>query len=138
MRHHHFREREPHYYAGKYKSIYFILFVSIKKTSQFGWIIIFFFWYKKKTVQEVSLFFFNRFLYKQLGAVRAESFIRPKSHYADTIINGVQESRQENFIPDCTPDPTLGEALLDTEEPLNLDEDEEELLQKLANRHYYR
>lgn len=21
MRHHHFREREPHYYAGKYKSI---------------------------------------------------------------------------------------------------------------------
>lgn len=22
MRHHHFREREPHYYAGKYKTVY--------------------------------------------------------------------------------------------------------------------
>lgn len=76
--------------------------------------------------------------FKNIGAVRAESFTRPKAHFADTIINGVQESRQENFIPDCTPDPTLGEALLDTEEPLNLDEDEEELLQKLATRHYYR
>lgn len=98
---------------------------------------------KKKIVQEVSLFFIQSIFfiytkYNKLGAVRAESFTRPKLHYADTIINGVQESRQENFIPDCTPDPTLGEALLDTEEPLNLDEDEEELLQKLATRHYYR
>lgn len=79
------------------------------------------------------------FLFELTGAVRPESLTRPKLHYGDSIINGVQESRQqESYNPECTPDPTLGEALLDTEEPLNLDEDEEELLQKLATKQYYR
>lgn len=61
-------------------------------------------------------------------------------HYQNGIVNGAQESRQETFGPECTPDPTLGEALQDTEVPLNLNEDEqEEFLQKLATRHsYYR
>lgn len=85
-----------------------------------------------------SIDLFYLYIYKKIGAVRAEALTRPKAHFADIVISGVQESRQENFIPDCTPDPTFGEALLDTEEPLNLDEDEEELLQKLATRHYYR
>ncbi|XP_037033533.1 neuroligin-1-like isoform X3 [Bradysia coprophila] len=86
MRHHHFREREPHYYAGN---------------------------------------------------VREESFTRPKQHYQNGVVNGVQESRQEGFGPECTPDTTLGDSLLDTEEPLTLNEEEEELLQRLATRHYY-
>lgn len=73
------------------------------------------------------------------GNVRAESYTRPKQHYQNGIVNGAQESRQQEvFGPECTPDPTLGEALQDTEEPLNLDDDEEELLHRLATRHYYR
>lgn len=59
-------------------------------------------------------------------------------HYQNGIVGGAQESRQEGYGPECTPDPTLGESLQDTEEPLNLDADEEELLQRLATRHYYR
>ncbi|XP_055705569.1 neuroligin-1-like isoform X1 [Phlebotomus papatasi] len=86
MRHHHFRERDPSYYAG---------------------------------------------------AVRAESFTRPKLLYPADPVNSVQESRQENYNPECTPDPTLGEALQDTEDTTLSAEDEEELLQKLATRHYY-
>ncbi|KFB50048.1 AGAP011916-PA-like protein [Anopheles sinensis] len=93
MRHHHFREREPHYYAG---------------------------------------------------SVRAESFSRPKSLYQNGLINDAQESRQESFGTECTPDPTMGEVLQeaggvpgDTPGNILTDEEEEELLEKLANRHYY-
>ncbi|XP_058130589.1 neuroligin-1-like [Anopheles ziemanni] len=93
MRHHHFREREPHYYAG---------------------------------------------------SVRAESFSRPKSLYQNGLINDAQESRQESFGTECTPDPTMGEVLQeagggpgDTPGNVLTEEEEEELLEKLANRHYY-
>lgn len=72
------------------------------------------------------------------GNVREESYTRPKQHYQNGVVSGAQESRQESFGPECTPDPTLGESLLDTEEPLILNEEEEELLQRLATRHYYR
>jgi hypothetical protein len=58
-------------------------------------------------------------------------------HFSNGILNDVQESRQENYGLECTPDPTMGEALQDTEED-GLTEDEEALLQKLASRHYYR
>lgn len=70
--------------------------------------------------------------------MREESYTRPKQHYQNGVVNGAQESRQESYGPECTPDPTLGESLLDTEEPLILNEEEEELLQRLATRHYYR
>lgn len=70
--------------------------------------------------------------------MREESYTRPKQHYQNGVVSGAQESRQEAFGPECTPDPTLGESLLDTEEPLTLNEEEEELLQRLATRHYYR
>ncbi|XP_035784425.1 neuroligin-4, X-linked-like isoform X1 [Anopheles albimanus] len=93
MRHHHFREREPHYYAG---------------------------------------------------TVRAESFSRPKSLYQNGLINDAQESRQESFGTECTPDPTMGEVLQegnggpgDGNSNVLSEEEEEELLEKLANRHYY-
>ncbi|XP_041783182.1 neuroligin-4, X-linked-like [Anopheles merus] len=101
MRHHHFREREPHYYAG---------------------------------------------------SVRAESFSRPRSLYQNGVINDAQESRQESFGTECTPDPTMGEVLQengvgggggggggpgDTLTNVLSEEEEEELLEKLANRHYY-
>ncbi|XP_049295416.1 neuroligin-4, X-linked-like isoform X1 [Anopheles funestus] len=93
MRHHHFREREPHYYAG---------------------------------------------------SVRAESFSRPRSLYQNGIINDAQESRQESFGTECTPDPTMGEVLQesgggpgDTIGNVLSEEEEAELLEKLANRHYY-
>lgn len=75
------------------------------------------------------------------GSVRAESFTRPKQIYQNGIINNVQESRQETYGPECTSDPTFGEALQDTEEPLNSDDDEideDELLDRLATRHFYR
>ncbi|XP_050081372.1 neuroligin-4, X-linked-like [Anopheles maculipalpis] len=93
MRHHHFREREPHYYAG---------------------------------------------------SVRAESFSRPRSLYQNGVINDAQESRQESFGTECTPDPTMGEVLQesgsgpgDTIANVLSEEEEAELLEKLANRHYY-
>uniref|UniRef100_A0A182LY48 Uncharacterized protein n=1 Tax=Anopheles culicifacies TaxID=139723 RepID=A0A182LY48_9DIPT len=93
MRHHHFREREPHYYAG---------------------------------------------------SVRAESFSRPRSLYQNGVINDAQESRQESFGTECTPDPTMGEVLQeagsgpgDTIGNVLSEEEEAELLAKLANRHYY-
>ncbi|XP_058054010.1 neuroligin-4, X-linked-like [Anopheles bellator] len=97
MRHHHFREREPHYYAG---------------------------------------------------TVRAESFARPRSLYQNGggLINDAQESRQESFGTECTPDPTMGEVLQEAGAGSGADgagsnvlseEEEEELLEKLANRHYY-
>lgn len=54
------------------------------------------------------------------------------------MVNGAQESRQEGFDPECTQDPTLGESQLDGDETQNLIEDEEEILQKLATRQYYR
>ncbi|XP_055619469.1 neuroligin-1-like [Toxorhynchites rutilus septentrionalis] len=87
MRHHHFREREPHYYAG---------------------------------------------------SVRAESFSRPRM-YSNGIINDAQESRLESFGTECTPDPTMGEVLHDgnSDGGLLSEEEEAELLEKLANRHYY-
>ncbi|XP_058459148.1 neuroligin-4, X-linked-like [Malaya genurostris] len=87
MRHHHFRERDPHYYAG---------------------------------------------------SVRAESFSRPRM-YGNGIINDAQESRLESFGTECTPDPTMGEVLQEgnTDGGLLSEEEEEELLEKLANRHYY-
>lgn len=72
------------------------------------------------------------------GNVRAESYTRPRQYYRNGIVNSAQESRQETFGLECTPDPTLGEALQDTDEPLNLDDDEEELLHRLATRHYYK
>ncbi|XP_058829143.1 neuroligin-1-like isoform X2 [Topomyia yanbarensis] len=87
MRHHHFRERDPHYYAG---------------------------------------------------SVRAESFSRPRM-YGNGIINDAQESRLESFGTECTPDPTMGEVLQEGSPDGGLlsEEEEEELLEKLANRHYY-
>ncbi|XP_021705223.1 neuroligin-1 [Aedes aegypti] len=93
MRHHHFREREPHYYAG---------------------------------------------------SVRAESFSRPRMFGGGVAggvgsINDAQESRQELFGTECTPDPTMGEVLQEanSEGGILTEEEEEELLVKLANRHYY-
>nr|XP_029724772.1 neuroligin 4-like [Aedes albopictus] len=97
MRHHHFREREPHYYAG---------------------------------------------------SVRAESFSRPRMFGGGGggagagglgSINDAQESRQELFGTECTPDPTMGEVLQEanSEGGILTEEEEEELLEKLANRHYY-
>ncbi|XP_053661262.1 neuroligin-4, X-linked-like [Anopheles marshallii] len=93
MRHHHFREREPHYYAG---------------------------------------------------SVRAESFSRPRSLYQNGVINDAQESRQESFGTECTPDPTMGEVLQESGSGpgdaignVLSEEEEAELLEKLANRHYY-
>ncbi|XP_053679732.1 neuroligin-1-like [Anopheles nili] len=92
MRHHHFREREPHYYAG---------------------------------------------------SVRAESFSRPRSLYQNGVINDAQESRQESFGTECTPDPTMGEVLQENGGPGDIipnvlsEKEEEELIEKLANRHYY-
>lgn len=80
------------------------------------------------------------YMYALLGNVRAESFTRPKQ-FQNGIINGVQESRQhqETYVNfDCTPDPTLGEALQETEEPSNSDNDAEDLLQQFASKHYYR
>lgn len=74
------------------------------------------------------------------GNVRAESFTRPKQ-FQNGIINGVQESRQhqETYVNfDCTPDPTLGEALQETEEPSTSDSETEDLLQQFASKHYYR
>lgn len=75
--------------------------------------------------------------------MRAESFIRPKL-FQNGIINGVQESRQhqETYVSlDCTPDPTLGEALQETDEPSssssNIDETED-ILHQLTSKHYYR
>ncbi|XP_053685774.1 neuroligin-4, X-linked-like [Sabethes cyaneus] len=87
MRHHHFRERDPHYYAG---------------------------------------------------SVRAESFSRPRM-YGSGIINDAQESRLESFGTECTPDPTMGEVLQEgnSDGGILSEEEEEELLEKLANRHYY-
>ncbi|XP_055533589.1 neuroligin-1-like isoform X2 [Wyeomyia smithii] len=87
MRHHHFRERDPHYYAG---------------------------------------------------SVRAESFSRPRM-YGSGIINDAQESRLESFGTECTPDPTMGEVLQEGNPDGGVlsEEEEEELLEKLANRHYY-
>lgn len=89
MRHHHFREREQHYYAG---------------------------------------------------TVRAESFTRPKANYPNGLINDAQESRQDTYGSECTPDPTMGEALQDTDgnPAVVADAEDEEMLQKLADRHYYR
>lgn len=78
------------------------------------------------------------------GNVRAESFSRPMQHLpnnVDVLGGGAQESRQQDLYgPDCTPDPTLGEAALqETEETLAIGEDDEEdLLQRIATRHYYR
>lgn len=61
---------------------------------------------------------------------------------AGDVLGGAQESRQQDLYgADCTPDPTLGEAALqDTEETLGgmSEDDEEDLLQKIATRHYYR
>lgn len=88
--------------------------------------------------RKLLYFSFYHRLYVCIGNVRAESYTRPMQHYQNGIVNGAQESRQETFGPECTPDPTLGEALQDTEEPFILNNDEEELLQKLATRHYYR
>lgn len=55
-------------------------------------------------------------------------------------INDAQESRQELFGTECTPDPTMGEVLQEanSEGGILTEEEEEELLEKLANRHYYR
>ncbi|XP_065083960.1 neuroligin-1-like [Ochlerotatus camptorhynchus] len=88
MRHHHFREREPHFYAG---------------------------------------------------SVRAELFSRPRMFGGGGNINDAQESRQELFGTECTPDPTMGEVLQEgnVEGGILTEEEEEELLEKLANRHYY-
>uniref|UniRef100_A0A182P7Y3 Uncharacterized protein n=1 Tax=Anopheles epiroticus TaxID=199890 RepID=A0A182P7Y3_9DIPT len=78
------------------------------------------------------------------GSVRAESFSRPRSLYQNGIINDAQESRLESFGTECTPDPTMGEVLQengsgpgDTIANVLSEEEEEELLEKLANRHYY-
>lgn len=76
-----------------------------------------------------------------VGNVRAESYTRPLQHFENSLVNGAQESRQEGFDPECTQDPTLGESQLDgggDETSQNLIEDEEEILQKLATRQYYR
>lgn len=80
-----------------------------------------------------------------IGTVRAESFSRPKSLYQNGLINDAQESRQESFGTECTPDPTMGEVLQegnggpgDGNSNVLSEEEEEELLEKLANRHYYR
>uniref|UniRef100_A0A182KGP9 Uncharacterized protein n=1 Tax=Anopheles christyi TaxID=43041 RepID=A0A182KGP9_9DIPT len=77
-------------------------------------------------------------------SVRAESFSRPRSLYQNGVINDAQESRQESFGTECTPDPTMGEVLQengsgpgDTIANVLSEEEEEELLEKLANRHYY-
>lgn len=114
MRHHHFRERDPSYYAGECVKCP----INIHAEPMFN--------------QSDS------YPLQFAGAVRAESFTRPKLLYPADPVNSVQESRQENYNPECTPDPTLGEALQDTEDTTLSAEDEEELLQKLATRHYYR
>ena len=73
------------------------------------------------------------------GSVRAESFTRPKSYYQSGIINEAQESKQETYGTECTPDPTMGEVLQEETNGINLNnQDEAELLEKLADRHYYR
>lgn len=69
--------------------------------------------------------------------MRAETYKRPVQHQNGGA-NLAQESRQATFGAECAPDPTIGETVQDAEEPLNLNKDEEELLQKLATRHYYR
>uniref|UniRef100_A0A182TGX5 Uncharacterized protein n=1 Tax=Anopheles melas TaxID=34690 RepID=A0A182TGX5_9DIPT len=91
----------------------------------------------------------NRFPPLSTGSVRAESFSRPRSLYQNGVINDAQESRQESFGTECTPDPTMGEVLQengvggggggpgDTLTNVLSEEEEEELLEKLANRHYY-
>ncbi|KAG5892516.1 hypothetical protein JTB14_011222 [Gonioctena quinquepunctata] len=86
MRHHHFHEREPHYYAG---------------------------------------------------AVRAESFTRlpPSLHPATMTDSHLAVGGSDST--ECVPNTTPGNGL-DTESDLgDLDEDSEELLQRLATRHYY-
>ncbi|XP_064213069.1 neuroligin-4, X-linked isoform X1 [Tribolium castaneum] len=85
MRHHHFHEREPHYYAG---------------------------------------------------SVRAESFTRlpPPLHPASMTDSHIANGEGT----ECVPNTTADDQLVDDDE-LNLSDDEtgEELLQKLATRHYY-
>lgn len=120
MRHHHFREREPHYYAG------------MRKLDE-----LFMIFCQTLFINKIHDNFFSSQSTNK-GNVREESYTRPKQHYQNGVVNGAQESRQEGFVPECTPDTTLGESLLDTEEPLILNEEEEELLQRLATRHYYR
>lgn len=75
------------------------------------------------------------------GSVRAESLIRPQNHYANDLINGVQESRQESYGLECTPDPTqLGGEEEDSDEDSVMvdDETENELLDRIITKHYYR
>ncbi|XP_030749006.1 neuroligin-4, Y-linked-like [Sitophilus oryzae] len=92
MRHHHFYEREPHYYAG---------------------------------------------------AVRAESFTRlppvmhPASMTDSQIIGGIGGGIS-SVNTECVPQTTSDEGL-DTGDDMDIDDDEEseELLERLATRHYY-
>lgn len=59
-------------------------------------------------------------------------------HYQNGVINGAQESRQESFGPECTPDPTQGDTLQNSDEQLDLSDEEVEILQKFSTRNLYR
>lgn len=71
-----------------------------------------------------------------VGNVRAESYTRPMHQNGE--VNGAQESRQESFGPECTPDPTQGDTLQNTDEQLDLSDEEVEILQKFSTRNLYR
>lgn len=134
MRHHHFHEREPHYYSGKYSDQYIWNDKTDHRCNGPVTIIRF-------PLEHIILPALVNHNYPfVIGNVRAESFTRPKQ-FQNGIINGVQESRQhqETYVNfDCTPDPTLGEALSETEEPSTTDSETDDLLQQFASKHYYR
>lgn len=81
------------------------------------------------------------------GSLRTESLNRPRSYYGQEFMNGgVQESRQDPQVVDCRPEDTLllvsEEGMQDKEEndftSLDVEDEEEELLDKFMKKHYYR
>lgn len=81
------------------------------------------------------------------GSLRTESLNRPRSYYGQEFMNGgVQESRQDPQVVDCRPEDTLllvsEDAMQDGEEndftSLDVEDEEEELLDKFMKKHYYR
>lgn len=81
------------------------------------------------------------------GSLRTESLNRPRAYYGQEFMNGgVQESRQDPQVVDCRPEDTLllvsEDAMQDEEEndftSLDVEDEEEELLDKFMKKHYYR
>lgn len=68
--------------------------------------------------------------------MRPELFVHPRTIHKNAVSK--KDFNQDSFNSDCTPDPTIGEVLQDGDGTVMLEDEADELLQKLAARNYYR